>query len=402
MKYDLVFEGGGAKGIVLVGAYEVFSNAGHSHSRLLGTSAGAINATLLAAGYSAQEMLDVLTERENDKPVFAGFLGDPPPYDQEAIDKSAIRNFIRNIDFAFLPQGVETKLGDQLTTALGNDKRFRNIFAFVERGGWYVADRFVKWLQDKLDTGEVQGKPRAYSKMTMAEFYETTQVDLSVAASDTTAGKLLVLNHRTAPDVPVVWAVRMSMSIPLVWNEVIWDASWGKYQGRDLNGHAIVDGGLLSNFPIELFVSDSPQVTRLMGPKQSDPILGMFIDESQIVQRPAVPRGLVNVNVDPYQLQTVQRILRLVNTMTSGHDKMVLDEFRHLVVKLPAGGYGTTEFDLSDPDRNALVDAGRQAMQRYFDNPPKAMPVAVGRGQAAQNAGRIADEIATRILESGV
>ena len=68
--------------------------------------------------------------------------------------------------------------------------------------------------------------------------------------------------------------------------------SWGKYQGRDVKGHAIVDGGLLSNFPIELFISDAPQVTHLMGPKQDDPILGFLIDESQMVQRPAVPRRL--------------------------------------------------------------------------------------------------------------
>ncbi len=81
------------------------------------------------------------------------------------------------------------------------------------------------------------------------------------------------------------------MSIPLVWNEVIWDAKWGAYQGRNITNHAIVDGGLLSNFPIELFISDAPQVTRLMGPKQDNPILGFLIDESQLVQRAPVRAG---------------------------------------------------------------------------------------------------------------
>lgn len=397
MKYDLVFEGGGAKGIVLVGAYETFSNAGHTFGRLLGTSAGAITATLLAAGYSAQEMLDALSERENNKPVFAGFLGEPAPFDQATIDHSAIRALLRNIDFTFLPAGIEDRLGDQLTNTLGTDRRFRNLFAFVERGGWYSADRFINWMQDKLDSGSYGGNPRAFSKMTLAEFYAATQTDLSLVASNTSSNQLLVLNHRTAPNVPVVWAVRMSMSIPLVWNEVIWQAEWGSYQGRNITGHAIVDGGLLSNFPIELFISDAPQVTRLMGPKGKDPILGFLIDESQLVQRPAVPRGLVRVDIDPYQLSTVQRILRLVNTVTTAHDKMVIDEFRHLVVKLPAGGYGTTEFDLSDADRNALVDVGRQSMQRYLDTRPG--PVAVGRGQEDKNAERIADEIASHILQ---
>lgn len=399
MKYDLVFEGGGAKGIVLIGAYQTFSEAGHTFGRLLGTSAGAITATLLAAGYGTQEMLDALSERENNKPVFSGFLGEPAPFDQAAINNSAIRNVLRHVDFTFLPQGIEDRLGDTLTTTLGTDKRFRNLFSFVERGGWYSADRFVRWMQEKLDAGQFADKPRAFSQLTLAQFYDATQVDLSLVASDTSANQLLVLNHRTAPNCPVVWAVRMSMSIPLVWNEVIWEAAWGPYQGRNVNGHAIVDGGLLSNFPIELFISDAPQVTRLMGPKQTNPILGMLIDESQMVQRAAVPRGLVRVDIDPYQLQTVQRILRLVNTVTTAHDKMVMDEFRHLVVKLPAGGYGTTEFDLSDEDRNILVETGRQAMQRYLSDPPKAIASPRGAEQIADKANRLADEIATRILE---
>jgi NTE family protein len=399
MQYDLVFEGGGAKGIVLVGAYEVYANAGHTFGRLLGTSAGAITAALLAAGYSAQEMLDAITERENGKPVFAGFLGEPAPFDQTAINNSAIRDLLRRIDFTFLPNGVEARLGDQLTTTLGTDRRFRNLFAFIERGGWFSADRFVRWMQEKFDTGTYKGQPRAFSDLTLAEFYAETRTDLSLVASDTSANRLLVLNHRTSPSLPVVWAVRMSMSIPLVWDEVIWEAEWGSYQGRNVTGHAIVDGGVLSAFPIELFISDEPQVTRLMGPKQNDPILGMLIDESQMVQRPAVPRGLVRVDIDPYQLQTVQRILRLANTATTAHDKAVIDEFRHLVVKLPAGGYGTTEFDISDADRDALVEAGRKAMQQYLDSPPTPAPQATGRGQAAQGGSRIADEIAIHILQ---
>ena len=93
----------------------------------------------------------------------------------------------------------------------------------------------------------------------------------------------------------------------------------------------------------------------------------------------------------------MQRILRLVNTALTAHDKMVIDEFRHLVVKLPAGGYGTTEFDLSDADRNALVEVGRKTMQSYFNAPPKP-PTASRQGQRKQKRQRIADEIATHIL----
>ena len=47
MQYDLVFEGGGAKGIALAGAYEELARQGHTHGRLLGTSAGAITAAAM-------------------------------------------------------------------------------------------------------------------------------------------------------------------------------------------------------------------------------------------------------------------------------------------------------------------------------------------------------------------
>lgn len=401
MKYDLVFEGGGAKGMVLVGAYEEFVRRGHAPGRLLGTSAGAITAALVAAGYTPAEMLAALNERENGKPVFAGFMGDPAPFTPNEIRASAIRMFLRNINFKLMPQAIEERLDNSIAEELAHDPRTCHLFAFVERGGWYAADRFVTWLQAKLDGGVWRGGQRKFSRMTLKEFFAATQVDLSLVASDISDGRLLVLNHNTAPACPLVWAVRMSMSIPLVWDEVIWQASWGAYQGRTITGHAIVDGGVLSNFPLELFISDEPQVTRLMGPKQQTPILGLLVDEALPVPQPAGRRGvLVDVNVKPGELRTVQRLLRLVNTATTAHDKMVIDAFSHLVVRLPAGGYGTTEFDMSDERREALVAAGRNAMRAYLDRPPvaPATPRGMEAGDQA-HARQTADRIALRLLQ---
>ena len=400
MRYDLVFEGGGAKGMVFVGAYEEFVSRGHTFGRLLGTSAGAITAVLLASGYTPQEMFIALNERENGKPVFAGFMGEPMAFSQEEIRASAIRTLFGKINLKFVPGFLEDRLDDAIAEALASHPGSRHFFAFVERGGWYAANRFITWLQEKLDTGPWKNGERKFSRMTLAQFFAETQVDLSVVASDTTAGRLLVLNHRTAPDCPLVWAVRMSMSIPLVWDEVVWSADWGTYLELDTAGHAIVDGGMLSNFPIELFISDEPQVTGLMGPKQDNAVIGLLIDESLPV--PPVPRArglLVDIDVKPQELRTVQRLRRLVNTMTGAHDKMVVEEFEHLVARLPAAGYGTTEFDMSDERRDALVAAGRSAMRAYFDNRPPERPMARGLQPTDTERGRhIADRIATRLL----
>ena len=58
-----------------------------------------------------------------------------------------------------------------------------------------------------------------------------------MVATDTTGKEMLVLNRHTAPDCPTVWAVRMSMSIPLVWPEVVWQDEWGIYRGQSISGH---------------------------------------------------------------------------------------------------------------------------------------------------------------------
>jgi predicted acylesterase/phospholipase RssA len=410
MKYDLVFEGGGAKGMVFVGALEELFNRGHSAGRLLGTSAGAITAALLAAGYSPADMLTALNEKENGRSVFEGFMGDPEAFTKEEIKKSATRQVFTNIDLKFVPGFLEGPLDDALARWLADHPRSRHFVAFVERGGWFSAARFITWLQDKLDTDPATGAKRSYSRMSLKQFFEATRVELSVVAADTTDSRLLVLNRRTAPDCPVVWAVRMSMSIPLVWDEIVWKEEWGNYLGSPMAGHVIVDGGMLSNFPIELFISDEAPVTRLMGPKQDNPVMGLLIDETLAV--PAQRGILIDVNIKPGELRTVQRIKRLVNTMTGAHDKMVIEEYERLVVRLPAGGYGTTEFDMSDERRDRLVAAGRRAMKAYLDAQPAPRAVStraalVKRAKAARGAKgakgakrtlTAADRIAKRLL----
>src|SRR5919202_4371452 len=57
---DLVLEGGGVKGIGLTGAFAVLEERGYEPQNIAGTSAGAITAALLAAGYSSAEIKDIV------------------------------------------------------------------------------------------------------------------------------------------------------------------------------------------------------------------------------------------------------------------------------------------------------------------------------------------------------
>jgi NTE family protein len=379
-KIDLVFEGGGAKGAVFVGALDVlFCEHGHTHGRLLGTSAGAITAVLLAAGYTVPELFDALAEKDDSgKSVFSTFLGTPAPFDQEEIRYSVIRNLLRELNLPLIPDATEDRFDDWIAQQLAAHDFSRHIFSFIERGGWFSADPFVLWLERKLDQARPDGSPRGFGRLTLKELRAATGVELSLVAADTTWARMLLLNHRTAPDCPVVWAARMSMSVPVLWQEVEWKKAWGPYytwdadaqrlEPNDISGHSVVDGGLLSNFPIGLFLSDRDDVLALVGPASAELMLGLLIDESLPV--PDQPLRPANSGLGVARSLPVNRLRRLFNTVTSAHDNTAKAVFARHIVHLPAGGYGTTEFDMGDERREALVEAGREAMRAFLAKQP--------------------------------
>ncbi len=395
MRYDLVFEGGGAKGMVFVGAMQAFEARGHEVGRLLGTSAGAITAAFLAAGYDSGEMMAALNEKGGSgKSVFADFMGSPTTFSEKEIAGSQFRAYLEKVDIPGLPASLEKRVDQFILKALLKNQSYRHIFSFVERGGWYVADAFVTWMKRKMNEGTFQGQPRNFSEMTLSEFFDATGSEVSFIAADTEAQRMLILNHQTAPDLPLVWAVRMSMSIPMLWQEVIWEEKWGSYRGREMAGHSIVDGGLLSNFPIELFLSKRPDIVSLMGQKPGRGVLGLLIDEALGVD--GTTAGMSYDRPGLLGLNTVKRVLKMIDTMTQAHDRQVMEAFQEVVIRLPARGYGTTEFDMTDDRREKLVAAGRKSMDEYLTS--HASMTLSGPGTLSPAATNLADARAQKIL----
>ncbi|MDD1611332.1 MAG: patatin-like phospholipase family protein [Methylococcaceae bacterium] len=362
-KYDLVFEGGGAKGSTFVGAMQAFYEKGLQPRRLIGTSAGAITATLLAAGFTPEEMLVAVNEQVNGKPRFATFMDTPTANDFSATDKqsSVTIEVFQRADIPFIPDWMQSNFDQKFVDALLKLPHYRQLFCFIECGGLFAGNKFLEWIQEKL------AQKGFNADVTFATFHAKTGKDLSLVASNTTSAEMLVLNHRTAPDCPITWAVRMSMSIPFVWREVIWQKSWGAYLGRDITGHSIVDGGVLSNFPIRL-VDTQPQQgsyeQRVMGDTVANDAgtIGLLIDETLEVA--GQPKKSSSKMIGEFK--TAQRILRLVNTMTDAHDNNEILTNEQLVCRLPAQGYGTTEFNMDSNRLNALIEAGHAAMRNYL------------------------------------
>jgi predicted acylesterase/phospholipase RssA len=243
-----------------------------------------------------------------------------------------------------------------------NVRGYCHLFSLVECGGFFAGDNFLEWLIEKLAAKGVA------ADTTFGSFFANTGRDLSLLGSDTSDVEMLVLNHRTAPDLPLARAVRMSMSIPFVWREVVWDQSWGLYRGREKTGNIIVDGGVLSNFPIryiDVQPEDDPEIAEIMGNTDASGAqnLGLLIDETLPVA------GAVNTAKPPLLVghsRTIQRISRLVDTLTGANDNSEIRSHEAEICRLPAKGYGTTEFEMSQDRLNALVEAGRTAMHAHL------------------------------------
>ncbi len=192
-----VFEGGGVRGIGHVGAVCAMEEAGYRFFHLAGSSAGAVVAALLAAGFSGGELF-----REMER-----------------------------LDYGKLKEnGWPGRLG-----ALGKGLSLAVSF------GIYPMEYLGNWVEELLERKGVK---------TFEDIWKKGR-KLWITASDVTAGRLLILpgdleKFGLEPGKFPVWkAVQMSSAIPVFYEPC---------RLTDRNGcrHLIVDGGLLSNYPLWL------------------------------------------------------------------------------------------------------------------------------------------------------
>jgi len=204
LRADAVLEGGGVKGIALVGAIAAAEERGYQWVNLAGTSAGAIVAALLTAGYTAAEMKTILQELDYTFFQEAGFLSKVPIV------------------------GPGFKI-------------------FFEKGV-YNGKLLEQWMRDLLRKKGVN----TFGDLIFDDD-ERYRFKLRVLASDISSGRLLCLPQDIADfgirpeDLDVAAAVRMSVGFPLYYEPV-------KLRNTKTNQVSyIVDGSILSNYPVWLF-----------------------------------------------------------------------------------------------------------------------------------------------------
>jgi NTE family protein len=311
MNADLVLEGGGVKGIGLVGAYATLQEAGYSFRRIAGTSAGAIVGALIAADIPPDELQKVMREIDYGRFEDKGFLDH-----LGLVGKGASLLFEKGIyEGSYLTEWLGEQLGD-----LG-------IRTF--------ADLRVD------DPGSSLPPERQYR--------------LVVMVSDVTRGRLVRLpwdysHYGLDPDEQsVADAVRASMSIPFFYEPV-------RFTSRDAQGTEetsfMVDGGMLSNFPIAVF-------DRTDGKPPRWPTFGIKLS--------AKPDAAQRQKYDVHG--TISLAKAMVGTMTGFHDQIHVDEPSAIARTMFVDTYGVraTDFDIDEKIQDLLYNSGVESAGKFLD-----------------------------------
>lgn len=233
---NLVMEGGGIKGIAYGGALAELESRGvlQNITRVAGTSAGAIQACLVALGFSAEEISTIIAE-------------------------TPVESFN---DDGFVVRGSKRLL-----------KQF----------GWFRGDTFLQKLEELiyLRTGN--------ANLTFSELHQLASAypfrDLYVTGCNLSDQKVEIFSYETYPAMRIADAVRISMSIPLYYR-ALWVTPEGKVIEEPTASDAcklFVDGGVLMNFPINVF-DNSRYMTEHKGeavPVFNEETLGFRLDRCE-------------------------------------------------------------------------------------------------------------------------
>ena len=312
---DLVLEGGGVLGIGHVGAISVLENAGYTFPRVAGTSAGSIVGARVAAGMHTSRITDIMTTLDYRR--FA---------DRSLLDRVPVGGPLLSL---LLDDGVFE--GDHLREWLGN--------VLVDECG---VETFGDLAID--DPGSSLPPERRFR--------------LVVTATDVTRGELVYFpwDYMRAYGLEpgrqrVADAVRASMSIPFFYEPVT-------LAGLDKTASTLVDGGVLSNFPIDVF-------DRTDGRPPRWPTFGVKL-------LPLLPMDAAKLLpiAGLFKHGPVALAANLAMTTVVGRDQAHLAKpwVKVRTMQVDSAGVNPLDFGLSRTQARALFENGQAAATRFLSH----------------------------------
>lgn len=337
LRCDLALEGGGVKGIALVGAVLVLDEAGYEIQRVAGTSAGAIAASLIAAIVErARPMID-------------------------------LKHYLDTMEFAkFMPEGKIHQFLDRIAGHVG--ELTADFAVLLTRMGLYPGTYLYEWLGPILKDLDVETFARL--RMTQEEDEGMSlpverQYRLLVHTSDVSRRVLARLPWdynrygKNPEEMAVIDAVRASMSIPFFFEPFEMDATDAVVNvpmpgGRTAPKHYAagtctwVDGGMLRNFPITAFA-------RIDGKAPRWPTIGIKLNSFDR-----------SVGATTACAHTFGLAVDCVETMMNEWDVNAIESATAArTIFIDNDGITATKFDLDKDQQNALFKNGVAAATEF-------------------------------------
>jgi NTE family protein len=315
---NLVFEGGGVKGVAYGGVFEVLEQAQITPQikRVAGTSAGAITATMMSLNYTAAEFVDIMM----------------------------------GINFEKFEDGSDLEGPIRL----------------IEHYGWFKGDYFLSLMESYVENKtKLDGKPgdgRATFRDFVEKYKSLNFKRLYLFGTNLSQQAVQEFSYETTPDIAVADAARISMSIPFFFE--------ARYFEQNSQNDIYCDGGVLNNYPIDTFdqqstgEQDSGDTMLYRTPNQAT--LGFHFDNSG--QSPSPPIK----NLRMFTGSVIDAILDIQDILlkTNPGDEQRTVFINDLGVKF-------TDFQLSDQTKWDLIAQGRIATSNYLNQPRTASPLPV-------------------------
>ena len=315
MDYVAIFEGGGAKGLAHVGALKATETRNITFKSVGGTSAGAIMAALVAAGYSADELFNPNDiESSQLKVNFLDFL-----------DKDTWRS----TQAVFTALNKIKKSPCPTFFSLYYLWKFRFIASsLLKNKGLFETAKFSAWLELLLS--------KKLNKTDTITFKDL-KLPLTIISTDVSSCNIRVFSQSDTPNYSVSEAVASSIAIPLFF----------KPRTDPSTQQTLVDGGVVSNYPTWIFDKE----------RQSNEggviTLGYKLTEKK-------------TNSEPIGTNFYRYLLQLINSALWGDQSLEIrgiESLHSIPLEVSAG---TLEFDLDVDQKNKLYDEGKRSTDAYF------------------------------------
>lgn len=317
---NLVFEGGGVKGIAFAGAIQVLEQKGilQNIEKIGGTSAGAIIGLMLSLGYTGKEIYTIMV-------------------------KLKIQHF-----------------NDGKGGIFGKYKRAKNKF------GIHKGDAFTNWL-DTLVIQKTGNPLLTFYQLDSLRKINTSFKDFYCVGTNLSKQQAEVFSFATTPQMPLKTAVRISSSIPFFYEPVLLDSA-GRQPVKRIKGYnyqVYVDGGVTQNYPINFFDS----CVHGGSPLFCDSIihnmqtLGFKLDRKEQVEYFSTSLGISPYTIKNFKDYAISFVNFIMESMNRKRD---LENEKGRTVYIGYGNILSQPRKMSLKEKNQLFESGKMATLNFL------------------------------------